>query len=86
MTVLYGKLLYTQRYKVTLDASGDGTKTVTFEAPFVGTPNAWVNGHKGDSGTATATSVSSTGCTISISNSDIVSQDIEVILLAIEKM
>lgn len=81
-----GKYLHIQKYKVTLDANGDGTKAITYGSSFVGTPNVWVNGHKGDSGTYTATSVTNSGCTISVSSSDIVSQDVEVILIAIEKM
>lgn len=81
----YGQLYYLGKHRVTLDGSGDGSQAITFDTPFYGTPQATVVGHKGDSGSYTATSVSKTGATITISSSDILSQDIEVTLFAMEK-
>ena len=81
-----GVSIFIERYKITLDGSGNGSKTITFEAPFISTPNYLINKHKMDSGSYTASSVSNTGLTINVTASDLVSQDVDVILIAMEKM
>ena len=81
-----GRLFYLTKYKVTLDGSGDGTKTIVFEAPFTGTPQTKVISHKGDSGSWTTISVTNSGCTITATSSDILSQDCDVYLFVMEQL
>ncbi len=80
-----GKLFYFEKRRITLDGSGDGTLATVFEAKFYSTPAVYVVPAKADAGSYTAASVTSTGFTITITGSDILSQDIEVWYFATEK-
>lgn len=70
---------------VTLNGSGAGTQAATFSEAFVNVPSLLVVPHAGDSGTFAATSATKTGFTVSVTGSDQLSQDIQVIWFAHEK-
>lgn len=79
-TVEYGKT------KVSTDASGNGSIAVTFVESFVDAPAVLVIPHRADSGSRSATSISKSGFTLTITTSDLKSQDIEVVYVAHEKL
>lgn len=85
MVIVSGKYFHIAKHKVTLDGAGAGTKAVIFESPFVGTPHVSAVPYKADSGTYTPGSTSKTGTTITVAGSDILSQDVDVWLIATEK-
>ena len=84
MADLRGRLYYVEEGRVTLDSSGDGSVVITFEAPFVGTPEIKVIKPKGDSGTYSAGSITKTGFTLTVTSSDILSQDVRFPYFAME--
>jgi|DEB19_MinimDraft_3_1074340.scaffolds.fasta_scaffold01475_6 hypothetical protein len=83
-----GRLLELSQTLVTFSAGGSATTAVTFVTPFVEAPAVFVvtNGADEIAGaTWTATGISKTGFTISISNSQFASQDRYVTWFAHEK-
>jgi hypothetical protein len=70
---------------VTLDGSGDGTQAVSFTETYVDTPSILVAPPRADAGTYSATSTSKTGFTVTVATSDMVSQDVKVTWVAVEK-
>lgn len=70
---------------VSLDASGNGSAALTFAEPFVGPPDVLVQTRRGDAGTYAAASVTATGCSVSVSGSDIRSESVAVAWVAMEK-
>ena len=85
MPMFRGRMYYVGVERIALDASGNGTKAILFESPFYSTPSIKVVEHKSDSGSFTAASSSKTGTTLTVTGSDVVSQDIEVHYFAMEK-
>ncbi|MFQ5531114.1 MAG: hypothetical protein ACE5ES_00705 [Candidatus Nanoarchaeia archaeon] len=81
----HGRNWYLERHVVTV-ATGSGTKIVTFEAPFVNTPEIKVIPPEGSAGTYSATSASKSGFTISVSGeTDLDNQDVVVFVFVMEK-
>jgi hypothetical protein len=83
-----GRLLELSQTLVTFSAGGSATTAVTFVTPFVEAPAVLVVPNAADENqgaTWLATGISKTGFTISISNSQLQSQDRYVVWFAHEK-
>lgn len=71
---------------VTLNGSGAGTANVTFtETAFVDAPHVVCIPGRADAGTRTAGTITKTGFTITVTGSDLLSQDVEVFWISHEK-
>ena len=80
-----GKLVESNKARVSLDSSGNGTKTVSFEEDFFDAPSVLVVGRRADSGAYTAAGVTKSGFTLTVTGSDIESADLDIPWLAHEK-
>jgi len=78
-----GRVIEHGRVTVTLDASGEGSASVSFGETFVATPTIALYTPAGDAGTYTSTSTSKTGFTVAVSGSDLTSRDVYVYWVAI---
>lgn len=85
MRGIHGRLIDYGAAKVTLDASGNGTLDVAFSTPFIAPPQVFIVDGAADAGTRTAASITKDGFTLTVTDSDIVSQDHEFIWIAHEK-
>lgn len=81
-----GKLIEYGKATVTLDASGDGTFAISFKEAFVDAPEVFLPVHRADSGSRAASSITKSGFTLTVTGSDMVSQDLEVVYIAHEKL
>lgn len=80
-----GELVELGTATVTLNASGAGSQAVSFLEPFVSTPTIAIASPAADAGTYTATSTTKSGLTVTVATSDLVSQDVRVTWLAVER-
>lgn len=80
-----GELVELGTATVTLDGAGAGTQAVSFSESFVSTPSILVAPPEADAGTYSATSSSKTGFTVSVTSSDLTSQDVKVTWAVVEK-
>lgn len=70
---------------VSLDASGNGSASVTLEEPFVAPPDVLAQTRRGDAGVYSAASVTSSGFSVSVAGSDIRSESVDVAWVALER-
>lgn len=72
---------------VTLNGSGTGTTTVTFDTAYQNAPVAVVVPHLGAAGTWEALSITTTGFILTVTGAtDLASQTVEVLWIAHEKL
>lgn len=71
--------------EVTLNGSGAGSASVTFDEAFLAAPSVWVQPVASGSETRTAGTITATGFSLSVASSGVTSATIEVAWFAHEK-
>lgn len=81
------KAWHYEKTTVTLNGSGTGTTTVTFDTAYQNAPVAVVVPHLGAAGTWEALSITTTGFILTVTGAtDLASQTVEVLWIAHEKL
>lgn len=81
-----GRIIEHVVHRITTDASGNSTSTVAFAETFVDPPHVAVVPYRNDAGTMVASAVTTTGCTLTVTSSDLRSVAVDVLLIAHEKL